>query len=379
MGSGDGIQAGRVTTAESTTDVLGAVPSEQDVDFNGTVILRAAPQPGLLEPTHGLDGIHGVGHSDVILPGGTGVVGFGGLRQGTGMAGVGGGLNGQGGIGVHGHGGSASEPEVDPGAGMVAQGGMINEINVRGRFHGAGVIALSGGADKAIPLLTDTGSVGVYAQGADAEIATVDIQGVPTVVGPSAPGPGVLGRGGVPIPRKEEPVAAGVIGLAGDNPIPLISESGNVGVYGTGPTGVRGIGPRSGVEGLSNFMGVSGQGVHGPGVNGVGHPGVVGSAVDDSSRGGEFVSKRAAQVRLIPQRLQQRIPNQVTVTPTAIPVASAPALPRSGLAGDLMVVEMETEDKQHVSRLWLCVQSGTTTRRARWSEVLIGASFDGQA
>jgi hypothetical protein len=74
-----------VTTAESTTDVLGAVPSEQDVDFNGTVILRAAPQPGLLEPTHALDGIHGVGHSDVISPGGTGVVGFGGLRQGTGL------------------------------------------------------------------------------------------------------------------------------------------------------------------------------------------------------------------------------------------------------------------------------------------------------
>jgi hypothetical protein len=85
MGSGDDVRAGRVTTAESTTDVLGAVPSEQDVDFNGTVILRAAPQPGLLEPTHALDGIHGVGHSDVITPGGTGVVGFGGLRQGTGL------------------------------------------------------------------------------------------------------------------------------------------------------------------------------------------------------------------------------------------------------------------------------------------------------
>ena len=84
-------------------------------------------------------------------------------------------------------------------------------------------------------------------------------------------------------------------------------------------------------------------------------------------------------MRLVPQRLQQRIPNQVTITPTAIPVGSAPALPRSGLAGDLMVIEMETEDKQHVSRLWLCVQSGTSTRRARWSEVLLGAAFDGQA
>ena len=119
----------------------------------------------------------------------------------------------------------------------------------------------------------------------------------------------------------------------------------------------------SGVEGLSNFMGVSGQGVHGPGVNGLGRPGVVGIAADRSSRGGQFDSKGAAQVRLVPQRLQQRLPGQVTVIPTAIPLASAPALPRSGLAGDLMVVEMETEDKQHVSRLWLCVQRWGGTRR----------------
>jgi hypothetical protein len=48
MGSGDDIQAGRATTAESTTDILGAVPSERDVDFNGTVILRAGPQAGTL-------------------------------------------------------------------------------------------------------------------------------------------------------------------------------------------------------------------------------------------------------------------------------------------------------------------------------------------
>jgi hypothetical protein len=43
-----------------------------------------------------------------------------------------------------------------------------------------------------------------------------------------------------------------------------------------------------------------------------------------------------------------------------------------------MVIEMETEDKQHMSRLWLWVQSGTSTRRARWSKVLLGAAFDGQ-
>jgi hypothetical protein len=66
MGSGYDIRAGRVTTAESTTDMLGAVPSEHDVDFNGVAILRATPQPGLLAPSHNLDGIHGVGHSGTV-------------------------------------------------------------------------------------------------------------------------------------------------------------------------------------------------------------------------------------------------------------------------------------------------------------------------
>ena len=188
-------------------------------------------------------------------------------------------------------------------------------------------------------------------------------------VGASAPGTGVLGRGGVPIPRKEEPVAAGVIGLAGDTAIPPISESGNVGVYGAGPTGgVRGRGQRFGVEGLSKFIGVSGQGVAGPGVNGVGRPGVVGIAADDSTRGGEFSSKGAAQVHLVPHQLQQRIPNQVAVVPTAIEAGREPALAKQGRAGDLMVIEMETEDKQQVCRLWLCVQSKRAAAPARWSQ-----------
>jgi hypothetical protein len=246
------------------------------------------------------------------------------------------------------------------------------DVSAKLRSHGAGVIAIAGGREKAIPPLEDTGSVGVYAQGGEAEVHEDD-------GGPTAPGPGVLGRGGVPIPRKEEPVAAGVIGLAGETAIPLISESGNVGVYGAGPTGVKGAGAQLGVEGLSNFMGVSGQGVQGPGVNGVGRPGVVGTAADNSSRGGEFHSKRSAQLQLVPQELQQRIPNQVTVTPTAIPAASAPALPKDGRAGDLMAIEMDTEDKQRVCRLWFCVQGAASGRPARWAQVLVAASFDGQA
>jgi len=109
------------------------------------------------------------------------------------------------------------------------------------------------------------------------------------------------------------------------------------------------------------------------------HPGVVGTAADDSSRGGEFHSKRSAQVRLVPQRLQQRIPNEVTVTPTAILAGSEPALPKDGRAGDLMAIEMDMEDKQRVCRLWFCVQSATSGGPARWAQVLVGSSFDGQA
>ena len=50
MSSGDEIEAGRITTAESTTDLVGALPSERDVDFNGDVILRVGPEPGRLSP-----------------------------------------------------------------------------------------------------------------------------------------------------------------------------------------------------------------------------------------------------------------------------------------------------------------------------------------
>lgn len=392
MGSGDDIEAGRVTTAESTTDLLGAVPSEQDVDFNGTVILRVAPQPGELKPNVTVDGIHGVGHNGlppIATPGGSGVVGFGGPNQGTGVAGFGGGGKGGGGTGVRGAGGDMGgfltffvngEP---PGTGVVGQGGRMDDEFNSSRFsHGAGVVAIAGGSNKAIPALSETGSVGVYAQGAEADVRERTIDNVQTTVGPMAPGPGVLGRGGVPVPRKEEPVAAGVIGLAGDTAIPSISESGNIGVYGAGPTGVRGRGESIGVEGLSSATGVSGQGVGGPGVNGVGRPGVLGSAADGSSRGGTFASRGSAQIQLVPQRLQRRMPAQVAVSPTATAGGSEPALPTDGRAGDFMVLEMDADaeagDNQRVCRLWLCVQGPVKGHGARWAQVLVGPSFDGR-
>ena len=376
MSSGDEIEAGRVTTGESTTDLLGALPSELDVGFNGVVILRVAPQPGELKPNNSFDGIHGVGNNGSVggaaTPGGTGVVGFGSPNQGTGVSGLGGGLNGSGGSGVHGVGGSQSSPSFDPsgrpGVGVFAQGGRMGDDDNDQRFlHGAGVIGLAG--KRPMPPTSDTGSVGVYGHGAEAEVRVVNIDGVDVTVGPIAPGAGVLGRGGVPIPFREQPVAAGVIGLAGDTAIPTISESGNTGVYGGGPIGVKGVGMS---------VGVSGRADSGPGVSGNGFPGVLGIAADPAARGGQFESTRSAQLQLVPHRFDQRIPNLAPVTPTALPAGSEPKLPKDGRGGDLLVVEMKSENNQQACTLWFCVQ-GAASGPARWAQVLVGSACDGKS
>ena len=83
-------------------------------------------------------------------------------------------------------------PIALPGAGVVAQGGRYN--NIRRLKHGAGVIGIAGGVTRGLPSPTDTGSVGVYGQGAEAEIRNVPIDSIPTVIGPLEPGPGVLGK-----------------------------------------------------------------------------------------------------------------------------------------------------------------------------------------
>jgi hypothetical protein len=379
MSSGDDIEAGRVTTAESTTDILGAIPSERDVDFNGSVILRVAPQPGDLQPNITLDGIHGVGNNGAVagpvaLPGGNGVVGFGGPNQGTGIVGLGGGGNGSGGIGVHGIGGSqigpSFSPSDPPGVGVVAQGGRMGDNDNDKRFsHGAGMIAIAGGSKRPIPPLVDTGSIGVYAQGAEAEVRNVNIDNVDTIVGPIMPGAGVLGRGGVPIPRDENPVAAGVIGLAGDTAIPPISETGNKGVYGGGPVGIFGHGFVFGVHGKSEQS----RGVVGETDSDVG---IYGLANKDTGRGGAFQSERSAQLWLVPQNQPAEFPEPVAVNPTAIQAKreEGPKLPKDGRGGDLMTIA----DRQGQCTLWFCVK-GEGASPASWAQVLLGPSFDGQA
>jgi hypothetical protein len=208
----------------------------------------------------------------------------------------------------------------------------------------------------------ETGGVGVYAQGVEQTVtmgspvdetgSTITGPNVPS--GPLAPGAGVLGRGGVSASPRGT-VAAGVIGLAGGMPIPNISETGNTGVYGAGTTGIFGHGP----------VGVRGQSDSGPGVHGIAN----------SGRGGMSESVRSAQVQLVPQEVRAPFPNPVSVTPTATPTGrEGVQLPKNGRAGDLLTLM----DDQRQCTLWFCVKGESGAGPARWAQVLLGPSFDGQ-
>lgn len=353
--SNEDLVSGRMNQATDNTLIWARrTDSDDGDDFKGSAILFVEVAKDVEDPSdfvdndwkpqHPIDGIVSSGWSGsntLIHPsnvGGVGVIGNGGHNQGTGVLGKGG-DGGVGGIGVHGIGGSQSEPTWDPtdppGTGVLGQGGRqaTNDLRLP---HGAGIVGLAGGIGRPIPSLADTGSVGVFGQGAEAEVETINIDNQNVVVGPMAPGPGVLGRGGVPIsldPHLIAPnVAAGVIGLAGAMPIPPISNTGNTGVYGMGPRGVVGETDTDiGVFGLAN---------------------------KNTGRGGVFQSTRSAQVRLVPQK--------------AIP-GERPKLPKDGLGGDLIA----TVDNVNQCSLWFCVQ-GAGASPARWAQVLLGAAFDGQ-
>ena len=113
----------------------------------------------------------------------TGVIGLGGPREGTGVFGLGGGgerllRRGAGGTGVHGVGGVASlQPGPDdvlPGVGVFGQGGLIPDQNTDQLLLGTGVIGVGGDAGNMdMPPTSDAGSVGVFGQGADANVKTI--------------------------------------------------------------------------------------------------------------------------------------------------------------------------------------------------------------
>ncbi len=405
--SNDDLVSGRVNRSNDLTRIWAenAFPGVDDlrVEFNGDVIFLVevahnTEEDGEHRPSAKLDAIIGRGWSaqhaggsggiGVIGIGGevaglgvrgeggengggmvgdaggraTGVAGFGGPNEGTGVFGLGSGgerlfRRGRGGIGVHGAGGHADltpgHPPVSPGTGVFGEGGKILESNPGRLLLGAGVIGLGGHAgEKNMPSVNVTGSVGVFGEGADARVEKIFDTGTGTSiqVGPLESGAGVIGRGGLPLP-PEMPVAAGVIGLAGGHSKPPIAITGNVGVFGLGPTGVRG------------------RGDPGPGVNGV----------SDKDRGGVFESERAAQARLVPQKVRTRLPEGSPITPTGIAPAALEngvvSLPKDGAAGDLMTLI----DDGNLCTLWFCVRTGGSTGPARWAQVILGTQFDGQA
>lgn len=359
-GSGEDMEAGRTNQATDTTRVWARrTDSDDGDDFNWEAIFVAEvaktvddPEEfldGDWRPQHAVDGIVGSGWSGAHDTGGVGVVGNGGTNQGTGVVGHGG-REGSGGTGVHGIGGSVSgfPNDPSPGAGIVAQGGrMPDHFNDKRLPHGAGVIAIAGGSRKPIPSFADTGSIGIFAQGAEAEIHTVSIENVPTVVGPAAPGAGVLGRGGVPIPPGD-PVAAGVIGLAGGVPIPSIAATGNTGVFGEGSVGVKG----------KTDAGIA----------------VFGIASDEDGRAGAFESKRSAQVWIVPHSQPNEFPEPFPATPYAIS-GDAVNLPGDACGGDLMSIT----DPTGQCTLWFCVRGANENNRAVWAQVLLGPLAQGNS
>jgi len=369
--TGDDVEAGRTNRAEDRTMFWAQVAPGQS-NFNGPAILilevAGAPvDPDDFDegdpfvpsnPFHGLmaTGWSGGGPSNFGgTTGASGIIGRGGRNQGNGVVGLGGGQPetggaGNGGIGVHGLGGPLSgfftPPGTAPGAGVIGQGGIQSQSNRARQPHAAGVIGLGGGTGPgtdSLPShpLSATGGVGVYGKGADLSVDMVFpvdadgnmIPGPNVPSGPTEPGAGVLGRGGIPTSPTGGTKAAGVLGLAGDTAIPPFSETGDSGVYGRGPVGVVGRG--------------TGLGVYGDGQNGVHGHGRTG-------RGGIFGTDDQPQLFLEPLDLE---------SPTDV---RGPAE-----AGDFLVtreiVQREGESKE-VASLWFCT-SGGAGAQANWTKL----------
>jgi hypothetical protein len=335
MSSGDDIVAGQVTTCETTTDVVGALPNPPDVPFNGPVIFRVGPQQGELRPQATLDGIYGLGfNGPVPSPGGTGVTGFGGPNQGTGVLGRGGGaFNGSGGIGVDGHGGNVPLLDfitIDPGIGVIGRGGLQGPLETTGKPHGAGVVGIAGNGPG--PSFMASGSVGVFGQGGNADRKSVTVNNVPGTAGPKDPGIGVLGIGGTQSDdgHVHGPGGPGVVGVAGGAALPSAGTLADTGVFGTG--GVGGVFSAGGPAGVQ--------------------PGDV-----PPGRAGVFLAHSAAQVRLVPHKAPKRpTATQPYTVQALVSKGEETEFPANGQTGDLLCTMMLVEGLAtvEVGTLWFC-------------------------
>lgn len=164
----------------------------------------------------------------------------------------------------------------------------------------------------------------------------------------------------------------------------IVSRGGSLGVEGSGPTGIRGTGKRSAGAGAGlattdlprTLDPEAGRGVHGRGeelgragygVVGHGEVGVVGRGNGDNGQpGGVFDAVNGPAVRLEPHDINQFSPLR--------------HLPRVGRRGDLIVVDVQEEDRvlgRGVS-LWLCVRDSVGERAAAWVKIQTGPQIDGQ-
>jgi hypothetical protein len=64
MTSGDRIQGGRTNTAEGTTFLVGEIPKEHDVGFNGNTVLNVQCDTTVNPPLTALNGISGHGFKE---------------------------------------------------------------------------------------------------------------------------------------------------------------------------------------------------------------------------------------------------------------------------------------------------------------------------
>jgi hypothetical protein len=209
------------------------------------------------------------------------------------------------------------------------------------------------------------------------------------VVGQSETGTGVRGESRGPAPGVQGDGNPGVkghsdegVGVQGDSNI-------SVGVEGEGDPGVRGFSQKgvagvvgealvgSGVVGyggradwIRENVGMEDEDQRGTGVYGAGQNGVKGVGL--KGRGGVFVSKSSAQVRLVPTERDRGFKEEA-FTPNAL-INPSPVLPRMGQSGDLLTL---TDDRKQCT-VWLCVQGNIDSSKATWAQLLVGPAYEGE-
>jgi hypothetical protein len=352
--TGDDMEAGRVNRAEDQT--VHWAQQRKDGFFDGNAIMVVEPARDIDDddfekiPERDLSGVVGT-----AMGGGVGIIGINMehpyfespgedlLPEDLAHA-QSAGVFGKGATGVVGQGEVRAALPHDPhvGIGVLGRGGKNFQV------VGTGVVGFGGGVEDFVPKNEKgTGVFGVGNAG---------------VVGEGFSGPGVRGFG-----SDSEAGVIGIGGKEGDD------QQGNKTPRGTG---VIGFGSEDMTDEL--FLDVPEAKSHdGTGVYGVGQDGVKGFGID--GRGGVFVSKSSAQVRLVPAQGRlvlaagHRVVEKEAFTPNRV-TNPLPGLPMRGQAGDLMTLT----DNLEQCTLWFCVQGGTDESKAIWAQILLGPTFDGQ-